>query len=151
MSELLQVFLTVISGVLIFVTGQILIKFFIEPYQDQCKLIGEIADSIIYYANIICSPTNGKGLSKDKLIEYQEAKDDLRQKSSMLRSRTHLIPAYDYLSKIKLVISKKDIDIASRNLMAISKNLLINMKDASSKNLEWRDEIIKVLKLPKNI
>lgn len=151
MIEFIQVFTTVISGVLIFVSGQIIIRFFIDPGMDQRKLIGEIADSIIYYAYLICNPTDCKGLSKDELTKYQEAKEDLRQKSSMLRSRTHLIPAYDYLSKIRLVIPKKDINIASRNLIAISNNLITNVPGAAMKNYEWRNEIINVLKLPKNI
>jgi hypothetical protein len=43
--------LTILGGITIFVGGQILIKFIIEPFYEQSKLIGEIANSLIYYAN----------------------------------------------------------------------------------------------------
>src|SRR5687768_13838110 len=55
MSEELKIILTssftILGGIIIFVVGQVVAKFIIEPLYEQSKLIGEIANSLIYYAN----------------------------------------------------------------------------------------------------
>ena len=43
--------LTILGGIIIFAAGQALVKFIIEPLHDQSNLIGEIADSLVFYAN----------------------------------------------------------------------------------------------------
>ncbi len=47
-----QVFWTVLSGVTVYVAGQIFVKFVIDPIQEFRKLTGEIGHSLIYYANV---------------------------------------------------------------------------------------------------
>jgi len=39
-------------GVAIFVLGQVLLRFFLEPIQEQRRIIGEIASALVYLANI---------------------------------------------------------------------------------------------------
>jgi hypothetical protein len=39
-------------GVAIFVLGQVLLRFFLEPMQEQRRIIGEIASALVYLANI---------------------------------------------------------------------------------------------------
>lgn len=45
--------ITVITGVIVIVIGQIFIKFFIEPIQKQYKIIGKITNSMIYYFELL--------------------------------------------------------------------------------------------------
>ena len=52
MSEALKIALTALLGVVVFVIGQIAVKFLIEPLHDQKKLIGEISGTIIFYSNV---------------------------------------------------------------------------------------------------
>ena len=56
MSEIYKILLTsaltLSGGIIVLVFGQIVIKFIIEPIQEQSKIIGEIAKSVIFYANI---------------------------------------------------------------------------------------------------
>ena len=52
----ITIFATVISGTLIFVIGQIILKFIIEPIHKQKEIIGEIADALIYYADVFSNP-----------------------------------------------------------------------------------------------
>src|SRR5688500_11232023 len=52
MSELLKIALTAVGGVTVFVIGQLVAKFLIEPIHEQKKLIGEIAGTIIFYSNV---------------------------------------------------------------------------------------------------
>src|SRR5688572_8306196 len=55
MSEELKIILTssltILGGIIVFVAGQVVTKFIIEPLYEQSKLIGEIANSLTYYAN----------------------------------------------------------------------------------------------------
>jgi hypothetical protein len=43
---------TIIGGLIILAVGQIIIKFFIDPYQEYRKLLGEIVDVLTFYANV---------------------------------------------------------------------------------------------------
>ena len=52
MSEALKIAFTALGAVIVFVIGEIVVKFLIEPIQEQKKLIGEIAGSIIFYSNV---------------------------------------------------------------------------------------------------
>lgn len=147
MNEVCQISITIIGGVLIYVLGQIMMKFIIDPLQKQKLLIGEIAADLIFYADIIANPGD------DNIERRKEAKKQLRQKASLLRSYTYLIPSYQSLTIIKFAISKSSITIASRNLVAISNNLGTsnNLVGAAIKNVEWRDEIKQNLGLPMNM
>lgn len=56
MNGFVIIFTTVVSGTLVFVVGQIILKFIIEPIHKQKEIIGEIADALIYYANLYTHP-----------------------------------------------------------------------------------------------
>ncbi len=58
MSEYLTASITILGGFIVFVLGQIVVKFFIEPIHEQSKTIGEIAYSLIFYANLYSNPGN---------------------------------------------------------------------------------------------
>jgi hypothetical protein len=106
--------LTIFGGVVVIVGGQIITKFFIEPIHDQFRLIGEIDDSLIFYANLLINPGSGK---PEKM---EEASQKLRQQSSQLRARTNAIRWYELWEFIGLVLKHTDVIKASRNLMALS-------------------------------
>ena len=50
------VFLTVISGVLTYVLGQLVLKLVIEPVQETKRTIGQISHSLIEHGNVIQNP-----------------------------------------------------------------------------------------------
>jgi hypothetical protein len=56
MSEITKIVLTssftIIGGVFVYTISQVLTKFIIDPINEQKKLIGEIADTLIFYDNI---------------------------------------------------------------------------------------------------
>ena len=51
MSEGLKIGLTAVAGIIVFVLGQIIQKWFTEPIQEQRKLAGDIVYSIIFHSN----------------------------------------------------------------------------------------------------
>ena len=43
---------TILGGIFVFVVGQVVVKFFLDPFQKYREVVGEIAHSLVYYANV---------------------------------------------------------------------------------------------------
>jgi len=97
-----------------FVCGQIITKFFIEPIHEQKRLIGEIADSLIFYANLYGNP------EYPKTEKTYEASKVLRQQASQLRAKTHAIPWYKLWQFLSIVPKGSNVVEASSNLIGLS-------------------------------
>ena len=54
--EAMTIALTIISGLALLVLGQIIIRSFIEPVYEVRKMRGEIAEALIFYANLYTNP-----------------------------------------------------------------------------------------------
>lgn len=138
---------TIIGGVIIFVIGQLLAKFIIEPIYEQHNAIGAIADSLIFYARQYANP----GPIKDRqlgIISFPpgqtEAEDTLRQHASKLIARTQAIPLYWLWEKFRLVRSKSDIVEAHKNLIYLSNSIV---QGDPKENKKSRNDIVKALGL----
>lgn len=134
-----QVFQTVVVGVSVFVIGQILIRFAIEPYQHYRQKTGEIAEALIYFANIY-----GEGLRDE---EVTEARAHLRLLAASLLSSVLLIPGYTIWQVLPWIPWKKDILEARGCLMRLS-----NLAGKTSPVLEYsphndRKKIEELLKI----
>lgn len=119
--------LTVFGAVLVFVIGQLLGKFVIEPIQDLKRLLGEIRFSLVFHAQAILTPVGNKE-SED------EAQKILRKASCDLRSRIGVIPFYNWWSKLSRgFLPRKDNALeASKLLMGLSNS--VHQPDRSDKN-----------------
>lgn len=123
MSELSKILLTssltVLVGTSVYVLGQLISKFVIDPIHEQRKLIGEIGDAMIFYANVyLTNDLNSISLEEKK--ELSEAQQKYRQLASLLRSRTHLIPNYKFWEIFGLVKRRHDVEEASSELIGLS-------------------------------
>lgn len=107
---------TVLSGTLVYVLGQLISKIIINPIHEQREVVAEIADTLIYYANIF-------GIHVSENDEANKAMNKFRSLSTKLLSRTHLVPFYFILQKMRIVISLKDIDNAHKNLIGLSNSV----------------------------
>jgi hypothetical protein len=121
---LITIFSTVLSGVSIFIIGQIIQKFIIEPIHKQKEIIGDIANALIYYANLYSNSTL-ENESKDSEIskKREEASEKFRKLGCQLISKTHLIPYYETLSILKIVVKKQNIVEARGNLIGLSNSM----------------------------
>ena len=145
MSDLFKIFLTssltVVGGVLIFVIGQIIEKFLIEPIHEQSNVIGEIADSLIFYADLYSNP----GIGKPE--EMDEASQALRRQASRLMARTHAIRCYWLMQLLRIVPKHKDILKARQNLIGLSNSIHRNDPGLSEVNDARRREIEESLRI----
>jgi len=80
--------ITLLVGIGVFVGGQIIAKFLIEPIYEQRRLIRDIADSVWLYGNLYSNP------ARDGSPERDEAYRVLRQRGSQLMAATNAIPFY---------------------------------------------------------
>ena len=72
-------FLTILSGVIVFIISQLIFEFIIKPREEFNKLKGEIFCCLTMYANIIANPlrySSIKDISENK--EYLDASKNIR-------------------------------------------------------------------------
>lgn len=129
--------LTIIGGIFIYTVGQIISKFFIEPIHEQKKIIAEINDVLIFYANQFYLYSE-KDDNADKIV------DKIRSLSTELRARTSFIPCYRMLSRMKWVLKEERIQEACTALIGLSNS--VYKTDHSSSHIEsYRDKIAQSL------
>lgn len=137
--------LTILGGVFVYVSGQIITRFFIDPYHEYTKILCEIADALIYYADLYMNPGGGS-VDETRGPRIDEARKILRQKASSLCVRTHAIPAYGVFANCKLVPQRVDIQQAFAALISLSNSI---WHGDSQENARLRDQIITALDLPR--
>ena len=143
---ILTTVLTVISGVLIFVLGQLLVKVFVEPIHKLRALKGDIVGFLTYYSNVYLSHPD---LNKDE--EIRKVSTEARKLGSDLIARALVIPCYRFCSMLRAVPKFHDITIAHRELIGLSNTVLSN-SDSSPERATKRLEIIKsALHLPEEL
>jgi hypothetical protein len=108
-----QVFYTVLSGVLVFVLGQILQKFFLEPLQTYKKTVGEIDNKLKFYANILVN----RGFNQKTL---NNVANTMRTLSCQIESEYKQIPFTEVLSQLGFIESKENIAKVSQGLIFLS-------------------------------
>jgi|SRR5215212_4524461 len=115
MNELLTAGLTVFGGAVVLVVGQIIQRFYLEPIQEQRKIIGEIAYALIYDANVV-----------RELFDEERANETatrLRRLASSLRATVRTIPSYGFFSRQGWVPPADNVMRASRELIGWSNGL----------------------------
>jgi hypothetical protein len=125
----MQIFWTIITGVTVYILGEILVKFVLEPIQAQRATIGEIVDFLIYRANTYTSPgvlpyielnPHASGSKEEKLLDTQVA---ARTLASQIMVKTQAIPFYGLWAMLRLVKKRSAIRTAQRGLFYLSNAL----------------------------
>ena len=111
------VFLTVLSGVLTYILGQLVVKLVIEPVQDLRRTIGAISHALIERANVIHNP----GVPTEQVMN--ETSQELRTLSSQLQSHLYLVPTYRVTAMIFRLPSRQEIQAASSALIGLSNSV----------------------------
>jgi len=146
MSEVFQAALTVLGGILVFATGQMAVKFLIEPWHAYKRLVGEIAHSLVYYDNVTTylrdqyekrlnalaeTDEAGNEWLRERLTEFvsresesvDDARTTLRHQASELMATTNAIPVYGLWSFFHLLPRRADVNRASSDLIGLSNSL----------------------------
>ena len=111
------VFITVLSGVITFVIGQLIVKLLLDPVQDMKKTIGQVSHTLVERANVIANP----GVPTKVVMD--NTSDSLRKLSSQLHAYLYLVPCYDKTSKVFHLPSKEKLLAASTALIGLSNSV----------------------------
>jgi hypothetical protein len=130
--------LTVVVGVLVFVAGQIVQRFVLEPAQELQKLRGEVGDALIFYGNVFGS---GDIHERERRLAMMEA---VRKLAGRLRVQPYVIFGYGVLARLKLVPRRDDLLEASRLLIFLSNSA---SHTNHSEILQGRRDIARILGL----
>jgi hypothetical protein len=91
--------------------------FSVKPIYRLRSHIGEIAASLVFYANVYCNNKVAPGDKKD------EAERVLRHQASDLKARAYEVPWYTFWALVKVVPKKTKIEQASAVLMALASSV----------------------------
>ncbi len=119
MPDLDKILLTALFGIFVFVLGQIVVKFLIEPLYEYRKVVSSIASALLYHAHYY----SDSGLHNVELAEVKEAADQFRQLATELTARTVAIPGYRLLGMLRIVRPYKEILAARGSLWGLSNTL----------------------------
>jgi hypothetical protein len=111
------VFLTVLSGVITYVAGQLVLKLLIEPVQEAKKTIGQISHSLIEHAVVIHNP----GVPSEETM--RQTSQHLRKLSSQLNAHLYLVPAYKWTAKVFRLPTQAQLLAAAGGLMGLSNSV----------------------------
>ena len=111
---LLKVVTSVLGGTFVYVVT----KFIFDSILEQKKVIGEIANSLIFYANVYTNV-----MSKEEAL-CREALEKFRKLASSLTSSIHTIPSYSIISKTKIIVDKSIIVSVIKELIGLSNGCL---------------------------
>jgi len=115
-------FITVITGTLVFVIGQIILKIIIEPYIEQQKVVAKIVHSLVYYANVYSSEPFSD-IPEPQQIRLKEASLTYRTLASDLVSVNNFIRGYYVWRYFLFAPSKENINESCKALIALSNSL----------------------------
>lgn len=136
-------FQTVLVGVVVLVLGQSIQRFILEPMQEQRRIIGEIASSLLFLGNIGPPPASlPDGVRLVLPEEPEQASRTLRSLASRLRATLWTIPLYNAWAAVRVVPHRDVILGASRNLVSWSNSLHSGQPDKP------RRAVAELLKLP---
>lgn len=117
----MTVFLTIFIGVSVYVIGQIILRFVVEPMTAQRDTISKVADFLIFHANRYTNP--GAPKTDERKDELDETRVLARTLASQLIVRTQAVPGYERLSKTAFMRSLGEVRSASKGLLFLSNNL----------------------------
>ena len=126
----------------VFVFGQIVIRFFLDPIVEMRKLSGQIGRDLVFYRHFFSAP------KQVPIEKWEEARSVFRAHASSLRTIPLSIPLYSVVARTGILPAQSAADTASVALIGLS-----NMsRDADRDEFTWKndqfDKIHELLDIP---
>ena len=130
------IFITVISGVLVFVLGQIVNEYYIKPIHNYKELRAKISYSLILYANLYANPVLFNSNNLNKNAESDHASMELRRLAAEIAAMIELKPML-----CPFIANKDTLFEVSRNLIGLSNGFYCTDSNMARDNEKRRNEI----------
>jgi len=117
--------LTLLGGLFVFISTQIILKIVIEPLAEFRKVKGRINTSLIFHANIYMNPIH---LSEDTNHKNRadSVSHELRTLASELMACYQMLSCKRPLEWLYVIPKRDDIHDASRHLIGLSNGIYTN-------------------------
>ena len=114
--------LTVLTGVLVFVLGQLASGLFVERINVQARAIEEIAQKLVVHAAIYSSPHEGSidDVTRRKLEEVQM---DFRRLAALLSSTIQTLKWYPLFQSMRLVEKREKVRRTVDEIIGLSNTI----------------------------
>lgn len=139
----MYIFLTIFAGVSVFVSGQLISKFIIDPIQRQKEIIGEIIFALSFYGNQFPFLDNHGNIVN--IDELRQSSQKIRKHASDIRSTRCSIPFYKFWARMSIVPDAGSIEEVSSNLIGWSNSLSSNV--ISNDRYVFREKVAKLLRV----
>ena len=134
-----QTFLTVVSGSLVFVIGQLFNEYWLKPIQKYKEIRAKIAYELVLYANLYMNPERYENANEKADI----ASEKIRQLAAEVDAMIELKPKFNFFIARKGVLTE-----VSKNLIGLSNGFYSHgTHNTVSMNDKARSEIYHLLKL----
>jgi hypothetical protein len=131
---------TLLVGITIFVVGQVVARFFIEPMHEQRVCLRQIANAWVFYANRYMNP---EPWDSDEPPERRESRAEahkvFRQRASELVAKTYSIPLYGLWQHLPMFPTRADVDELWIDLLDLSDG--VYLPDKMLRTKEAADDI----------
>ena len=118
-TELINLLVTVISGVAVYVFSELFTEFVLRPIQEYKQLKGKVSKLLVLYAQYYCNPQPHG--SEDRSPDWLAASDALRDLASDVAAYAETKPLS--LFTFFIIPTKKKLSKASSLLIGISNSL----------------------------
>ena len=142
-NEFVTIFTTVVSGVLVFVLGQLFNEYFLKPIQDYKVLKAKISYSLTFYANLYMNPITISELNQ----EYSDASLEIRKLAAEVDATIELRPFGNiFIPRAKILKE------TSKSLIGISNGFYTNSSFEQIKNNgKCRETVYKKLRIKSHL
>lgn len=158
----MNTFDVIVSGVIVFLIGEVIVRFFLGPLHKFKEIKGEIASTLLFYANNYGKEYKnlqdilGAGGGDERVIneriesdkmwnnDLSKASDETRHVAAKLISAAEGIPFYGVFSLIRVVPSKANIIQSRKDLIALSNSFSANQQLPAA---ERSDNVCRILNI----
>lgn len=137
----MTLFYTILAGVSVFVLGQIVLKWIIEPVQELRKLKGEI---LFHLANDYATIQNANVVEKEVALEVRKV---LERLGASLLANEYLIPMYTRIQRIFNLPESESIKFAAKRLRLISNSMFFDAEDIHYRLDLYRIDVCEALNI----
>lgn len=114
MTDIERIAWSAVFSILVFVVGQLISKFFIEPLHELRKVLGEVRFNLAFHAPTIHTPIGRSNESSDA------ARQSLMENSCDLIARLQAVPLYPIIRHLGALPNRRAIEAAAVQLRGLS-------------------------------
>jgi len=158
----MEIISIIISGVAVFIIGEIIVRFFLGPLHRLKEIKGEIASVLLFHANnygqeyaklddILGNEGGDEKIMNERIESAKKWNDDLSKASDETRSAAAKlisvcegIPFYNQLSTLKIVPPKSAIITSKKHLIGLSNSFSPNQFEAIATKSENICELLQI-------